>query len=180
MFPADDRTGDRRKGDVQVSAAYVADGEASEADQPTPSALHDPAVEAEVLAARDASVRNPRCNVAGVELTLAATISVDLTGMHLAGLHRRQPLWQVHVRHRVGDGCQHTTVVAVSLSQPSGERGALGVQDDVALRPRLAQVRRFRARRGTPFPRQQAGAVESSARLIERINVLQLVKHHSV
>ena len=115
-------------------------------------ALHDPAVAAEVLTAFDAASRDPRCDAAGAALAPAATMIVALVGMQLVrSTPRAATPAGAQPRHRVEGSSQHTAVVAVGPGEGQAERRAPGVHDEVALRARLAPVRRVRTRRGAPF-----------------------------
>lgn len=137
---------------MQVDASLVSDGQSAEAGEPSQGALHDPAMAAEVLAALDAPSRDPWCDAAGPALAPAATVIVTLVGVQLVrSASRATTPAGAHAWHRVEGRRQHTAVVAVGPGQRQTERRAVGVHDKVALRPRLAPVRRVRACRGAPF-----------------------------
>lgn len=143
---------------MQVDAWLVADGQSAEAGEPSQCALHDPAMAAEALAALDAPSSDPWCDAAGPALApaaaavQAATMVVALVGVQLVrSASRATTPAGAHARHRVEGSRQHTAVIAVGPGQRQVERRAVGVHDEVALRPRLAPVRRVRACRGAPF-----------------------------
>lgn len=56
-----------------------------------------------------------------------------------------------HARHRIARGGQHPAVVAVGPGEPQAGRRAVRVNDEVALRARLAPIRRVGPRRRAPL-----------------------------
>ena len=163
LCPADEDTGEGREGEMQVDASLVADGQSAEAGGPSQGALHDPAMAAEVLAALDAPSSDPWCDAAGPALAPAATVIAALVGVQLVrSASRATTPAGAHARHRVEGSRQHTAVVAVGPGQRQAEWRALGVHDEVALRARLAPLRRVRACRGEPPFRRQARTVEAT------------------
>jgi len=99
-YPADENTDKRWEGEVEVGASLVADGEATEAGEPSPRAFDDPALAAEVLAALDAPSSVPGRDAAGATPALAATMSepfwrelrwVCATGSHAGQWARSAP-----------------------------------------------------------------------------------------
>ncbi len=149
---ADDCACEGGEGEVQVGATFVADGETAEAGKPRQGALHDPAVASQALAALDAAPGYPRRDAASPALAPTAAMIVALVSVQLVwSASRATAPTCAHARHRIQRGGQHAAVVAVGPGEPQAERCAVGVHDKVALRPRLAPVRRVRARRETPF-----------------------------
>ena len=149
---ADEGAGEGGEGEVEVGASLVADGEAAEPGQPRQGPLHDPAMASQSFAALDAAPGNPGRDAAGSALASATAVIVALVGVQLVW----SAPWatgsaRAHARHRVERSGQHAAVVAVGCSERQAERCAVGVHDKMALRARLAPVRRVRARRGTPF-----------------------------
>src|SRR5579875_23560 len=78
---ADDDGGDDQEGAVEVCVALVSDAETSELVDPGESALHDPAVLAEMLAALDAASGDARRDPAGTKVAAAAAEIVALVGV---------------------------------------------------------------------------------------------------
>ena len=137
---------------MEVGASFVANGEATEAGEPSQGALDDPAVASQVLAALDAPPGDPRRDAARPALAPTAAMIVALVGVQLVRPAPRATATPcAHTRHRVEGGGQHAAVVAVGSGQRQAERRAVGVHDEVALRARLTPIRRVRPRRGAPF-----------------------------
>ncbi len=137
---------------MEVGAALVADSQASEPGQPSEGTLHDPPMAAQPGAAFDTTPCDAWRDAAGAALTATAAVVVSLIGVELGGpTARTSPVLGPHARYRIQGGRQHTAVVAVGAAQRQAKRRALGIRDEVALRARLAAVRRVRPNLDAPF-----------------------------
>jgi hypothetical protein len=130
---------------MDVSQAFVADSEPTEPVEPGEGALDDPAVAAQLLAGVDPPSSDAADDAAAVQIgttpwEVVALVSVQLvralTWPTTPALDRRDGLDQVF---------QDPRVVDVGSGEPDGERDALAVDHNMALRARFATIRRIRA-----------------------------------
>ena len=131
--------------------ALIADDEASELIDPGESALHHPAMFAEVLAAFDAASGDARCDVTGAEITAAAAEVVAFVGVQFGRSLAGSAAALANRLDRVDDVDQGLAVVAVGAGQDEGERQAAPIHHDVPLGAGFAPIRRVRADRVTPL-----------------------------
>ncbi len=140
------------EGLVDVDATLVANGQAAKSVEPSMGALHDPAVAAELFAALDTLAGDARDDPACAALLPTRLGIVGLVGMQLVGASARSAAPARAQRCNGIEGRRHLlAIVTVGLGQSQAERRAAGVGDEVALRARLAPVRRVRAGGRPPF-----------------------------
>ena len=152
LVEGDEACGEAGEGLVDVAAPLVADGQATEAVEPSVGPLDDPAVTPEPLAALDAFAGDARYDPARPTLLAPRPGIVGLVCVQLAG----PPAWSPAPSISQGrDGVEglghHHAVVPVGPAQAEAERRAARIGDEVALRTRLAPVRRVRAGGRAPF-----------------------------
>ena len=120
--------------------------------EPGESSFHDPAMSAEMRGAVDPLAGDTRYGVPGAARRATSAAVVSLVGVQLDGPLSGPPSTTgAYARDRIEDGSQGRTVVTVRAGEDQAERRAPPVGDDMALRARLASVRRVRARCGSPF-----------------------------
>jgi hypothetical protein len=85
LVECDEGAGEGREGEMDVRAAFVADGQASESRQPRQRTLDDPAVAAQALTALDPPARNAGHDPAGPAFPTATAVVVGFVGVQLAG-----------------------------------------------------------------------------------------------
>ena len=152
MVECDEGAGQRREGEVDVRAAFVADGQAAESSQPRQRTLDDPTVAAQALVALDPTARDTRYDPADSAFLAAAAVVVGFVGVQLAGpMAWAATAARAYRRDRVERRNELGAVVGVAPGQDNAERCAAGINDEVALRARLAPVGRVRADRRPPF-----------------------------
>ena len=127
-----------------VGPTFVADDDPPEAGEPCQGALDFPAVAAEPFAVFDAAARDAGNDGAPAQSAPAAGEIIALVGVQLGGPAAGPAGALANGRDGVDRGFQHPAVVDVGGRQGHGERDAVGVDDDVALGPRLAPVGRVR------------------------------------
>ena len=141
-----------REGLVDVCASLVADGQSTESVEPGVGAFHDPTVTTEFLAALDAPTRDARDDPPRPALLAAGSGIVGLVSVQLVRTASRSSAPTApHRRDGVEGGRHHDGVVPVGPAQAEAERRAARVGDEMALRARLAPVRRVRAGGSPPF-----------------------------
>ena len=131
-------------------------------------ALNDPAVAAELFAALDPFAGDARDDPTRPALLATRLGLVGLVGVQLVGASAR-PTASARAQRRDGiEGRSHLrAVVPVGACQPQAERRAAGVGDEVALRARLAPIRRVRAGGRPPF----LAGTEALSRLARRQSI---------
>ncbi|KQP25783.1 hypothetical protein ASF25_21275 [Methylobacterium sp. Leaf100] len=143
LIEGDDAGGEGCEGLVDVGAALVGDGQASETVEPGVGTLDDPAVKAELLATLDPT---------GAALLATGTGVLGRVGMKLVGTAALATASAAaHRRDRIQGRGHYRAVVAVGSREGQAERCAAGIDDKVALGARLAAIRRVRASRRPPF-----------------------------
>lgn len=147
-----------------VAAALVADDDAAETGKPCQGTLDLPAVAAEALAGLDAAAGDARDDGPLAQGPAAAWIIVALVGVQFGRSASRPAGALPDGRDGVDGGFELLAVMDVGRRNGHGQRDAVGVDDDMALGPWLAAVRRVRAGVRTPL---FAGtlALSSAARL---------------
>ena len=152
MVECDEAGGEAGEGLVDAGAAFVADGQAAEAVEPSVGALDDPAVAPKLFAAFDALSGDARHDPARPALLPPRLGIVGLVGVQLVGASARSAT-PARAQWRDGiEGRGHLrAVMPVGARQPQAERRAASVGDEVALCARVAPVRRVRAGGRPPF-----------------------------
>ena len=152
LVEGDEAGGEACEGFVDVGALLVADGQAAEAVEPRVGTLDDPAVTAEPLAALDAASRDAGHDPPGPALLPPGLGVVGFVSVQLAGSATRSPAPSAaQGRDGVERRGHQRAVVPIGARQEDAERCAAGVGDHVALRARLAAIRRVRAGVRAPF-----------------------------
>ncbi len=136
---------------MDVGAALVADGEAAEAVEPGERPFDDPAVAAEPVAALDPAPGDARFDVAAAATATAAAMVKGLVGVQLVRPAPWSPARPLDRRDGIEHRLQHHAVVPVGRAQEAGERRAVPVDHNMALRARFAAVRRVRTGLVAPF-----------------------------
>lgn len=129
---------------MNIGPAFVADGEPAAAIEPGERALHAPAIAPELAAGVDLAPRQARDNVAFAALGAAEAMIIGFVAMQLVGAPPRPAAWPADRRDRVEHRREQAAVVDVGRAYERGGRGAVAVDHNMALRARLAAIRRVR------------------------------------
>jgi hypothetical protein len=152
LVEGDEAGSEAGEGLVDVDASLVADWQAAEAVEPSVCALHHPPVPAQPLAALDAAACDARHNPTRSTLMSARSGVVGFVGVQFVrAVSRPAPPTVSHGWDGIEGRCHHHAVVPVGPTQADAERRTTRVGDEVALRTRLAPVRRVRAGGRAPF-----------------------------
>ncbi len=163
LVQADDGAAGCDKCEVDVTAPFVAHGEAAKLGEPGVGALDDPPVAAKVLTAVDATTGD-----AGLDAGLAALVATATMVMAFVGMQfDRTPAWTAAPpAANCGNGVQclgqHHAVVPVGAAQDDAECRAGRRQDGVSYP--LVPIRRVGSRRGSRFF-AETEALSSATRL---------------
>lgn len=114
-------------------------------------ALDDPAVPAEAFAGIDAASGDAWGDTTGATLLPPCAGIIGLVGVQFGWSLPGSPMLAAQWWDGIEGGCHHHTVVAVGAGQPEPEWRAAGIGDEMALRARLAPIRRVRTCRAPPF-----------------------------
>jgi hypothetical protein len=136
---------------VGVEPALVSDREATKAGEPGESALDDPSVLAQPLAALDATAGNTVLDAAALASKTATAVIIGLVGMQLVRAAPRSAAPSRHEWDGVEQFLARFAVVGVGPGQQEGERDAATVGDEVTLGARLASVVGFGPVPAPPF-----------------------------
>jgi hypothetical protein len=146
LVESDEAGSEAGEGFVDVRTSLVAHGQPTEAIEPSVRALHHPPVPAQPLAALDAAACDARYNPTRPALVSARFSVVGFVSVQLVRpLSRPAPSTVAHGWDGIEGRCHHHAVVPVGPAQAKSERRTARVGDEVALRARLAPVRRVRA-----------------------------------
>jgi hypothetical protein len=145
---------------VDVRAALIADGEATESMKPGQRPLHDPPVSPQLLLRLDAAPRDPRSDASGATSPSTAREVVALVGMKLRRPLPRRSAPATHGPHTVEQVLESLGVVLVRGAELNGEGDALRGYQHMMLRARLPAIRRIRASFVAPL---LAGTLEASS-----------------
>ena len=135
---------------MDLCSTLIADGQAPELIQPGERALDDPAVASQPLAGVFPLAGDPDADAATAQETAAAWDVIRLVGMQLDGTLASLTTGTRDRRKRIDQLLEDGAVMPVGPRQAADERGAGVVRNKVALRARLAAIRRVRAGRGAP------------------------------
>jgi hypothetical protein len=130
------------EGGVDVGSALVADGEAAHLVQVRERALDDPAMAAQASTRVDPAARDAGLDATGAERSSRGGEVVGFVRVELGGAAARTTGLAAHRRHGVEQGREDGDLVAVARRDQCGERDALPVGEEVALRRRAGAVRR--------------------------------------
>jgi len=137
---------------MEVGVPFVADGEATAAVEPGDSALDHPAMAAELGAGLDALAGDAAEDAPASEGGAASSAVVRLVGVELAGSDARatgaRPLDRLDALQQV---LEDGAVADVGGGEVDGQRDAVAVNQEVALRARLAPIGRARPGFFAPF-----------------------------
>ena len=152
------------EGKMNVGAAFVTDGEATVADEPSQCPLHDPAVATQASAALDASWSDTREDAPSPAGLPAVGKVIGLIGVELGGAPSRPASALADRRDGVDHALEALAVVDGRRAERERKGDAARIGEDVALGARLAAVRRVGPSLFTPL---FAGmlALSSAARL---------------
>lgn len=146
LVEGDEAGGEAREGLVDVCASLIANGQSTESVEPGVGALHDPTVTTEFLAALNAATGDARHDPARSAFMPAGSGIVGFVGVQLVWTTSRSAAPTApHRRDGIEGGRHHDGVVPIGTAQAEAERRAARVGDEIALRARLAPVRRIRA-----------------------------------
>lgn len=152
LVQGDEACSEGREGLVDVVSAFVAHGQAAETVEPSVGPLDDPAVTAEFLAALDTLAGDARDDAACTTLLPPDPCIVSFVGVQLVRpVPRSAAPTRAQRRNGIEGGRHLRAVVPIGARQEEAERRAAGICDEVALRARLAPVRRVRASGRAPF-----------------------------
>jgi hypothetical protein len=141
------------EGRVHVGSALVVDGEAAHLVQVRERALDDPAMAAQVITRVDPAARDACLDATGAEGSSRRGEVVGFVRVELGGAAARTTGLAAHRRHGVERGREDGDLVAVPRRDQCGERDALPVGEEVALRRRAGAARRVRPGLLPPFSR---------------------------
>lgn len=136
---------------MDVLASFIANGEATEAVEPSQRALPHPAMPSQALTVVDTTSGNSGRDGALTTFRVAAPMIIGLVGVQFVRAASRAPRSMTHRRHGIEGGCEHQAVMPVGSAQADPERCARPVDHNMALRARFAAIRRVRASAGAPF-----------------------------
>jgi hypothetical protein len=139
---ADEAGGEVVEGEMDVGAAFIADGEATVATEPGQRALHDPAVATQAGAALDASSGDAWEDAPSAADLSAVGKVISLVRMKLAGPPARPAAALADRWDGINYALEKLTVVGVRRAEREREGDAVRVGEDVALCPWPAPVRR--------------------------------------
>lgn len=121
--PADEGAGQDEQGRVDVSTAFVADQQTTEAMEPSYRALDDPAHLAKSLALASASNHRPDAPLSASRA--ASSRIIGLVSVKTSGPFPRPSARNRNGRHRIQKGLQHATVMDVGSGEQDRQRQAL-------------------------------------------------------
>jgi hypothetical protein len=159
---ADEGTAEIEECQMQVSQAFIADGQPPEAVEPGEGALHDPPEPSELVAGFNATSSDATADAATAQIVPTAWIVVALIGMQLIGSHTRAPAWPLDRLDGLEQVFEDNRVVDVGRREPDREWDALAVDQEVPFRARFAAVGRVRADRLVRTAPLFAGMLEAS------------------
>ena len=136
---------------VDVASAFVACDEPAEAVDPGEGAFDDPPVAAQLLAGLDAASCDAESDPATAARLSAPPMVVSLVGVELVRSASRPAGLATDRRDAVEQFLKRHTIVGVGTGQDEGERKAVPVGDQVALRAEPASVGRVRPCLVTPL-----------------------------
>jgi hypothetical protein len=136
---------------VDVLAALVADGEATELVEPGERAFDDPAMTPKPVARIDPFAGDPNFDPAAMQEATAARDVIRLVGVELDRTFAGATARTLDGRNRINQLLEDGTVVTVGAGDERRERGAAPVRNKVALRARFAAICWVRAGRSAPF-----------------------------
>ena len=139
------------EGSEDVGAPFVADGDPSESGEPCQGALDHPSVAAQALAALDAAPGDPGNDGALAQGTPAVGEIVALVSVQFGGTTSWPAGALPDGRHGIDQRLQELAVVPIGGGDRQGEWDAIGIDENVALEPRLAAVGRVRPGLLTPL-----------------------------
>jgi hypothetical protein len=149
---------------MDVVAALVADRKTPEPIEPCDGPFDHPAIAAKLLAAFDAASGDARFDAAPPAGAATEREIVSLVGVQFVRPAARPSAPALDRWDRVEQRLQHLAVMAIGRAQQTGERGALAIDHDVALGPRLAAIGRVGADLRAPLFAGTA-ALSTAARL---------------
>ena len=130
---------------MDVGAALIPDCQPTEAAEPSERALDHPAVPAQTLAGVNPTPGNPILDPARPQRPTTTRRVIGLVGVQFRGALSRPSPALADRRHSIDQLLETPAVVEVGGREADGERDAMSVRDDVALRSRPAAIRRVRA-----------------------------------
>lgn len=145
---------------MDIGALLVPDFQPPEAVEPGQSALHLPAVAAQLLIGLDAAPRDPWHNPVVPEHLAAEGEVIALVGVQFLWPYAGSTLGALDRLHSTEDPLQHFAVVYVGGRLDDGQRDAVAIDNDVTLAPKLAPIRRVWA--GLLAPRGAGTGAEST------------------
>lgn len=152
---------------MEVGSAFVADSQAFELMKPGEGALDDPPGAAQAGAMRGATPGDDRLDTALPQQAAVLDVVVAAVGIRPLGPVPWSAAQPTQTRYRVEQGQQLGDVMAVAAGQGGSQRGATGIDDQVALGSGSAPVDRGGVNMGPPLTAQSSisssPAVRSSA-----------------
>ncbi len=145
VVPADEGGGRGEERLVDVGSAFIANGEAAEAAEPSQRALDDPAMPAQTLAAVHPAPRDPSFDPAPAQGFAAAWHVIGFVRMELGGAPAGSSPPLPDRRHSVDQVLEDAAVVNVGGGELDSKRDAVGICDEVTLGSRPTAIRRVRA-----------------------------------
>src|ERR671935_195092 len=136
---------------MDVGPALVADREPTVLGQPSQRPLDDPAMPSQALAALDALAGNAHLDVAPPQGLATARNVVGLVRVQLVRACAGPSAAALDGGNAVQQGLKDGGLVLVGPREQHRERDAAAVDHKMALRARLAAIRRIRTGRSAPF-----------------------------
>lgn len=136
---------------MDVDAAFVSDGEPSEAVDPCEASFDDPSMAAEFLRGVLASAGDARLDIPARAGIAAASVIVGFVGVQLAWPAARAGAFGGDGGNGVDQLLERHAVMDIGTGQQKGERDALCIRREVAFCARPASICWIRPRRSAPF-----------------------------
>jgi hypothetical protein len=134
-----------------VNPAFVPDGEAAKAAEPSQGTLDHPAMPSQALGAVDPAPGDPRLDRASAQRPSAMREIVAFIGMQLGRSPARPSPTLADGRHGIDHLLEEAAVVDVCRGKAQAKRDALGIGDQVALGACSTAVGRVGARLFAPL-----------------------------
>ncbi len=152
---------------MDVVALLIAHLEPSEAVQPGQCALNYPAISTEPLAGLDTPASNAWDDATSTQGLAAHSEVIALVSVQLARSFAGSSSRHANRLNRINGRFQHLAVMHIGCRLGYGERDALPVDHNMALRARFPAIRRIRA--GLRSPPGAGTLAESSATRVQSI-----------
>lgn len=128
---------------MDISSTLKPDPQTAETFQPRQSALHDPAMFAQVRMGIHSPAAKARGNASFLQCQAMAVTVVTPVCMQFDGSVSQHSIWPRQCRDGIHHFQQHGNVTYIGGGMPYCERDSLGVDHKMALRARFSAIRRI-------------------------------------